>query len=591
MDLLHAPRRGAAKARRLAARLVPWLASWLVSRLAIPSVLGLVLGLLLLFVPTHPALAAQPPWPESSFTYIANNQKLGEVLHRFALTFGIDLQLSAPVRAMTANVNGRITTASPSEFLNQLGSSHGLSWYYQGGTLFVSRTSETTTRSLVPPGFPPGGLRRAMTELGVLEPKFGWGEAPERGLVLVSGPPTYVEMLVKTVADLPAPTPDQQVHVFRLRHASAEDRVVSWRDRQITTPGVASILRALITGSAPPIRAGVPMPATSTQLMDIATPLRNQYSARMDAVPAASMASPTPPPPPGSLYESRPDIVGSPLLPPSLSSMVAGSAALRGVIQTDTRLNAVIVKDKPENVAIYKNLIELLDVPSELIEIEAMIVDVSMQKITDLGVNWSARGGNLSAAFGALGGVATVATGGASAVVANATQGLLARISALESEGYAKVLSRPSILTIDNLGALIDLSETFYIQTQTDVAGVTPVSVGVTLRVTPRVLGDGSNRAVQLVVDIEDGAIQDFRVGSLPTVRRTTIGTQAVIGERESLLVAGLNASRERAGKDSVPGLSSVPVLGGLFSRKTTIDERTERLFLITPKIVAAPVR
>ncbi|MDB5798418.1 MAG: Type secretion outerrane pore forming protein YscC [Paucimonas sp.] len=532
--------------------------------------------------------AAVPPWPESSFTYIAANQKLPDVLGRLARTFGIDLQMTPAVRASNVVVNGRITTATPSEFLNQLGGAYGLSWYYQNGTLFISRSSEQSTQAVVPPGFSPGALRKALTELGVVETKFGWGEVPDRGIVLVSGPATYVNMVAKTVADLPAAPPDQQLHVFKLRHASAEDRVVTYRDKQITTLGVANILRSIIGANLPRQVAG----STSTQLMELAAPLRSQYAGRPDA------ASMPPPPgagmPPGMPPGARPDVVGSPYGAPSLSSL--SNVPLRGVIQTDTRLNAIIVKDKPENVAVYRQLIELLDVPSELIEIEAMIVDVNLQKITDLGIDWSVRRGNVGAALGAGGAVAAFASGGASAVIGNAASSLLARIRALEGEGSARVVSRPSILTIDNLGALIDLSETFYIQTPgstTDIGpGVTAVSVGVTLKVTPRVIADSSGgKAVQLVVDIEDGAIQDYRVGILPTVRRTTIGTQAVIGERESLLVGGFNATRERSSRDGVPGLSNVPLLGGLFSRQTNIDERMERLFLITPRIVASPVR
>ena len=541
----------------------------------------LLLALVCLWGAGVPAQAAPPPWPESSFTYIATNQKLSDVLTRFSRSFGIEVRLTPAVQASTALVNGRITSNTPSEFLNQLAASHGLSWYYYAGSLWVSRSNEHATRSLVSPGFPPGGLRRALTEVGVIEEKFGWGEAPERGLVLVSGPPSYVETVVKTVSDMPPPSPDQQLHVFKLRHASAEDRVVSWRDRQITTLGVASILRSLISGVPLP-RAGGPMAPTSTQLMDIAAPLRAQYSSRMDAL--------IPPPPPGLPADPRPDIAGSPLLPPSLSSSYA-SPHQRAGIQTDARLNAVIVRDKPENVAVYRQLIELLDVPSELIEIEAMIVDVNLRKVSELGVDWSLRQGNAAASFGAFGGAAAIATGGTSAVIADAASSLLARIRALEADGYARVLSRPSILTIDNLGALIDLSETFYIQTQSDISGLSSVSVGVTLRVTPRVISDGNGKAVQLVVDIEDGAIQDHRVGILPTIRRTTIGTQAVIGERESLLVGGFYSTQERSTREGVPGLSSVPLLGGLFSRKSSVEDKTERLFLITPRIVASPVR
>ena len=63
---------------------------------------------------------------------------------------------------------------------------------------------------------------------------------------------------------------------------------------------------------------------------------------------------------------------------------------------------------------------------------------------------------------------------------------LAARVRALQSRGAANILSQPSILTADNLGAMIDLSETLHLLRGERVATVTPVTVGTSLRVTPR---------------------------------------------------------------------------------------------------------
>ena len=155
-------------------------------------------------------------------------------------------------------------------------------------------------------------------------------------------------------------------------------------------------------------------------------------------------------------------------------------------------------------------------------------------------------------------------------------------------------MSRPSILTMDNLGALIDLSDTFYIQSIGErVSSVVPVSVGVSLRVTPRIIDEGGRKSVQLTVDIEDGVIQEQTgqagvSSSLPRVRRSTIGTQAVMGEHESLLIGGFNSEQNVSGRQGIPGLASLPVLGALFSKKTASVGKQERMFLITPRIVPA---
>jgi type III secretion protein C len=140
---------------------------------------------------------------------------------------------------------------------------------------------------------------------------------------------------------------------------------------------------------------------------------------------------------------------------------------------------------------------------------------------------------------------------------------------------------------VDNLGALIDLSETFYIQAVGErAASVVPISVGVTLRVTPHIIGKEGARAVHLVVDIEDGAIQETKVQNLPTVRRSTIGTQAVVSEQESLLIGGFNSEVKARSKDGIPVLGDMPGIGPLFSKEKTDVQKRERMFLITPRVV-----
>jgi len=143
---------------------------------------------------------------------------------------------------------------------------------------------------------------------------------------------------------------------------------------------------------------------------------------------------------------------------------------------------------------------------------------------------------------------------------------------------------------VDNIGAMLDLSETLYIRTQGErVATVTPVTAGTSLRVTPRVIENGQERVVQLVVDIEDGQIQDRLIDTLPTVRRSNVSTQAIVLENETLLIGGYNTDQNIERVDRVPLLGEIPVVGALFSNKTRDVQKRERLFMIKPKIVSLP--
>jgi len=120
---------------------------------------------------------------------------------------------------------------------------------------------------------------------------------------------------------------------------------------------------------------------------------------------------------------------------------------------------------------------------------------------------------------------------------------------------------------------------------------VVPITVGTTLKVTPHIIDTDKGESVHLSVDIEDGAIQENDTQqALPRIRKSTIGTQAVMGEKESLLIGGFNAESDIKQVDQVPWLGSIPVIGILFKKKSSRLEKRERLFLITPKIISASV-
>jgi len=506
-----------------------------------------------------PARSATPNWPDAPYSQYADNQPLARVLGDFAAAFSLQLMLGEGVEGQ---VNGRFNTRNPTEFIDRLGGLYGFAWTVHAGTLRVTRSSALVQRVLPLAGGSPGAVKRALEDLGVLDKRFGWGELPEQGVVLVSGPPDYIERIEKTLALLPqAGSGGQQVQVFRLRHASVDDRTMMFRDKEISTPGLASVLRNLI-GNAPS--------GASDALSSMAAPLR---------VPAAAASA-------------------GAATPPAASTRTAQRTPS---IQADSRLNALIVQDAPERLPLYERLIAVLDVPTPLIEIEAMIIDINATSLDELGVTWGGRKGSVAMGFGdvastLVSGTLAVASGGRLVTPTTVSQDtgnyLVARIRALETKGEAAIQSRPSVLTVDNAGALIDLSETFYIRSTGErVATVTPVTVGTTLRVTPRVVepGNGGDRSVRLVVDIEDGAIQDRVVDTLPTVRRSAVSTQALVAENDTLLIGGYRSDQKLVNNERIPVLGQIPLLGALFSTRSDDVQKRERLFMIRPRIVELP--
>jgi type III secretion protein C len=526
------------------------------------------------------ATAGPVPWTEASYSYFAENIKLETLLAEFARSFSMSLSMAPELSGV---VNGRFTSDSPTEFITKLAGVYGFVWYTHAGTLFISPSNDLATKSIALNSSNIQNMRKALTDLGVLDSRFGWGELPDQGLALVSGPTSYVNMIDSMVRSLPTPAAPK-VKVFRLKHASADDRTILYRDKQITTPGLVTVLRELITKQG----SGV---AANEVLTITAEPLRAASSITSDqrgSTPSAATGTA------GTMGAKRPNN--------AVGSLNADTGQARGTIQSDPRLNAIIIQDLPERMTIYEKLIAELDVPTALIEIEAMIIDINTDRATELGINWAGRTGSTALGFGALSatpspGTLTIASAAANAAISTSTllvdsgNYLINQIRALETKGEARIQSRPSVLTTDNTGAVLDLSETFYVRVQGQfVATVTPVTAGTTLRVTPRVISaENGNKLVQLTVDIEDGQIQSRQVDTLPTVSRSSVSTQAIVKQNETLLIAGYSTDQDIVSDQKVPFLGDLPGLGILFSSKGRTTQKRDRLFLIRPKIINTP--
>ncbi len=560
--------------------------------------LGALVGLSLL-LSTPQAWSGPPPWQDAPFSFYAERKPLRTVLREFAAAFSLTVQMPED---LSGSVNGRFSTSSPTEFIDRLGSTYGFVWFTHAGTLFISRTQDMVVRSIAGGATGPGNkLKQVLSDLKVLDPRFGWGDLPDQGIVIVSGPPAYVQLVESTIRALPRTPGGQQVAVFRLKHASVEDRAISFRDRQIITPGIAQILRNLVLGTNNSIGQRGPGAdsAVSTDGQSL-NPTVAALASRL-AVAAPGPAEGLPPQMSGAQSAQRSGASAN----ESSALPNIGLGRLRPSIQADPRINAVIVQDTPDRIPIYAELIAQLDVATPLIEIEALIIDVNTNRLEELGISWSTagRGGGTVAGYGSTSqttGAISIIQGprGAglnpsSTIVANSADYFVARLRLLEQQGDASIQARPSILTTENIGAVIDLSETFYIQTTSERAAlVTPVTAGTTLRVTPRLTGDGANQKVRLSVDIEDGQIQQQNtVGNIPTVRRGTVSTEASVMRDESLLIGGYNSVQTISGVDKVPLLGDLPLIGALFSNSSTQVQRRERLFLIRPTVLGEPQR
>jgi type III secretion protein C len=494
---------------------------------------------------------------------------------------------------LAGSVNGTFTGPAD-KVLRDIARVYNLVGYYDGNVMHVVAAGELLTKTYSLPRAASERVMREVFDLGLPDTRNTLRTSGDGALVAV-GTKRFVEQVdelarnaqaVQTQAAAPVPPSQMDFRVFYLRYAWAQDTAMALGGRQVVVPGVASILRSLVGGRASGAGAqNVALRPTQPKLKGQglisqgASP--NTREAARESADAAR----------GRAVDALVDALGT-------TATRAAEAAAAPVpvpavdprevtIEAEPRLNAVIVRDVAERLPRYEALIAALDVEPQSLEIEATIIDVNTDRLRELGVDWRWNNAGNSAGFG--GSVPVSGAGGVASIVLGSAGQFLARIRALQNEGAARVVSSPQVVTLSNVEALFDNSSTFFVR----VAGreevdLFNVSAGTTLRVTPHVFRDDAQTRIKLLVNVEDGTLSGRQVDQIPVVERSTINTQALINEGESLLIGGMVRDSVSSTVDKVPGLGDVPVVGNLFKTRTNQSARIERMFLITPRLASS---
>ena len=548
------------------------------------------------------ASAAPIPWGDREVQLNVREQPIGQFAQDL---FGLlDLPVSVSPAAKGA-VNGSFNGPAERVWRN-IARSFGLIEYYDGAVVYVYMASEIATRTLPVSSAVGARVLRNARDLRLLDARNTL-RSTEGGTLIAAGTKRFIEQvedLVRGQSAANAAQPPLGFKVFYLRYAWAHDVVLNFGGRQITVPGVATVVRAMMTANP---RSQVSVLSNEQSFRPTVPKLRGQGLSGMGTLGAADANAR------GSSADALIAAYGGAAQPAGAGNGAAQPSALAGAIalgdaqqvrvEADSRLNAVIVRDAPERIGQYEQLIGALDVEPQTLEIEATIIDVDTERARELGINWRYTRGRGSVLFGngtdsdlrlrgttPAGDITLVGNGGFVSAVLGGMNELALRISALQEQGVARIVSSPQVLTLSNVEALLDTSRTFFVR----VAGehevdLFSVSAGTTLRVTPHVFTDRGEVRIKLLVSIEDGSISQDRVDAIPVVDRASINTQALIYEGESLLIGGLTRESTNNGVTKVPWLGDIPLLGNLFKRTSDSNRRTERMFLIVPRL--APVR
>ncbi|MEK7772782.1 MAG: type IV pilus secretin PilQ [Deltaproteobacteria bacterium] len=296
----------------------------------------------------------------------------------------------------------------------------------------------------------------------------------------------------------------------------------------------------------------------------------------------------------------------------------------RGEVISDKRTNTLIVRDIIKGIDAASDLVRRLDKQTPQVLIEARIVEASSNFARDLGIQWGldyGAGGNVRTQIlgsqGTTGQVdtstqtstsnSTITGSGADQYAVNlpatGTAGTLGalgfifgktgnnpflldlRLSAGESQGRLKTISRPRITTLDNKEAKIEQGESIPFET-TSASGTTTtfVDASLSLVVTPHITPDGS---VLMKIKATRNSIGTFRTASgQPSINKKESITEVLVQDGETTVIGGIVVSDKNDTDQGIPYLKDLPVLGWLFKSKSVADQQQELLIFITPTII-----
>ncbi|KVV16579.1 secretin [Burkholderia ubonensis] len=592
-----------------------WFQSRGLQRAALALCATALLSASLCMMLAQPARAADLRWRNKPFTIVANGKKIADFIRELAASQGVTAVVDPKVDGV---ISGRFS-GTPQQTLDTICSTYGLTWYYDGSFLYVDPADQSQTQMIPIPPNAAGEIGRALQAMQVADKRFTLVINDRANSVYVAGPRRYVELVrqaIGTVGDPAANGQHADVRAFRLKYGWASDVTINRSGREVVVPGVATILRRLFGKGG-----------GGTNLMPASAPL-GQAARQVKLGSGLTIAVPR---------LDFPDISGGPR-----SGGYGGAYASDGAgafspfanagggdtlpqIEADPAINAVIVRDLPENMYRYQSLIGQLDERPRIVEINVTIIDINEDSLDSLGIDWRlhtkhgdvqiGNGANPltgNTQFGGAGnppltfGIDTSEAGQIGAfmptgIALTASIGgslrnyLLTRVNALAQKGQAQLHSKPKVLALDNTEAILENLTQFYVQVQGyQDSSLYSVTTGTSIKVTPMIVDEaaraaaaGGPQSVMMSIDIQDGNIVPGQaVSNVPVIQQRNIVTKTMIDEGKSLLIAGFNDDEVRLNKSGVPWLSDIPLIGNLFKYTDKTGNHMERFYLLTPRVV-----
>jgi type IV pilus assembly protein PilQ len=309
---------------------------------------------------------------------------------------------------------------------------------------------------------------------------------------------------------------------------------------------------------------------------------------------------------------------------PTISAMVDTSETVRGRIQIDARNNALVITERPTQLKKIKPIIDQLDVATAQVMIETKFIEVTNNDQSDIGVNWASLSNYRIGTEGPITatsqhvtnvntttGLVTYEEGIIGRNLGNAVSQLFSAphlvesvftagefsvlLSLLEGQENVRLVSNPTVVTLNNVLAKINVGEEFPIPNYTynqergnfEISGFTYKAIGIILNVTPQVNNAGFIKlAITPEVSSRTGTVNfgGASGASIPIIAVRKTETQVSLKNGHTMGIGGLIESTNIKGTSRVPVFGELPLIGGLFKSKNNSKTSRNLVVFITAK-------
>ena len=491
--------------------------------------------------------------------YVARNDSLNSFFE--AMSTKLNKTVVVSKSASRKKINGNFNFRDPEALLDRLASQLGVIWYSDGQTIYIYDAEEIRNSVISLQNISLSAFKSFLKEAGLYDSRYPLKGDEQNGIVYISGPPIFVSIVTKTAALIDKQNNDIEmgrlkIGVFRLHNTFVNDRTYQLRDQSIVIPGIATVIEKLLTSEQQNL-TGVQGGMLRASGSNIASEALSGNSSTDNEM---------------YIDEAR----------DSTTSSSTPISDIKVISYPDT--NSLLVKGTAEQVDFIGALIRLLDVAKRHVELSLWIIDLNKNDLEQLGVAW---GGSTS--------FSNKLDMALNQTLVSTLDGVhfLASVYALEKKNQARIVSKPVLMTQENVPAIFDNNRTFYTKLIGERnSSLAHVTYGTMISVLPRFSADGE---IEMSLNIEDGNEEKQSVSGnedsvLPEVGRTHISTVARVPQGKSLLIGGYTRDSRTKDVQKIPLLGDIPLIGGLFRYENQNQNNVVRVFLIQPKEILDPL-